>query len=601
LIYNNLLYLLIVILIFSTKSIPDSSLFSSREVLVLFLCKGYIFYCWARSAHRNGRTRSAKDYFSAEQKFSILAILFYAVDIYLLDIKYFLSFLSLNERFPVLVSLAGVCLFFFYLALMWETSRKSYQFIFERKHTRKTFLLSNVMAILPIVLPWLILSLLFDILQLLPFPFLKRPSVAQWSEPILLLTFMLILAVVFPALIKRLWNCTSLPAGPLRSHIEKFCREHDFTYTDIMLWPLFEGKVITAGIMGISKRLRYLLITPALIEVLNAEELDAVISHEIGHAKKHHLQLYLVLFIGFGILVSFVADPMLFMLLSTDFFYQFTSLTGEDMDASLAFWGTVPLLLTMIVYFRFIFGFFMRNFERQADLYAFETMHDSKPLISSLEKIAWLSGNIRDLPSWHHFGIGQRVDFLKKCESEPLFIKKHDRKVFFSLLVYLVLLVAGVILTQSVSMDTLQDLSKNKFTEAALKKRMNIQPHNALWPRLMGDLKQEIQDDTAAVEYYEKALHIDNGDPDLLNNYAWLLAMSKSTNVFRPSKALELAKAAVSLKPEGYILDTLATAYWVNGFLEKALETEKKATTMDPANSRDYKEQMAAFSRQQKI
>jgi len=114
-------------------------------------------------------------------------------------------------------------------------------------------------------------------------------------------------------------------------------------------------------------------------------------------------------------------------------------------------------------------------------------------------------------------------------------------------------------------------------------------------------IKQEIKDDVKAAEYYQRALELDNRDPDLLNNYAWLLAMSTDMKVFNPSKALELAQAAVSLKPEGYILDTLAASYWVNGFLNKAMETEKRAMARDPANSKYYKKQMERFRNEQKI
>ncbi|MCW5214429.1 hypothetical protein VU13_03840 [Desulfobulbus sp. US5] len=38
--------------------------------------------------------------------------------------------------------------------------------------------------------------------------------------------------------------------GPLRHGIERFCRNQNFS-SEILYWPLFEGKMITAGVMGI--------------------------------------------------------------------------------------------------------------------------------------------------------------------------------------------------------------------------------------------------------------------------------------------------------------------------------------------------------------
>ena len=104
--------------------------------------------------------------------------------------------------------------------------------------------------------------------------------------------------------------------------------------------------------MGISKRFRYLLITPALLSTLNTAELEAVLAHEIGHVKKYHLQLYLVLFLGFGILLSLIANPVLYLLLNTNFFYKLISLTNGEPGAAQAFWGTAPLFFIMIIYFR---------------------------------------------------------------------------------------------------------------------------------------------------------------------------------------------------------------------------------------------------------
>ena len=149
-------------------------------------------------------------------------------------------------------------------------------------------------------------------------------------------------------------------------------------------------------------------------------EIEAVLAHEIGHVKKYHLQLYLLLFLGFGLVASLITSPLLYLLLNSNFFYQIINVAGIDPEAALAFWGTAPMFVIMLVYFRYVFGFFMRNFERQADLAVFKALGDSTPLITSLEKISWLSGNIRDKPSWHHFGIGQRVDFLEKCSRRQI-------------------------------------------------------------------------------------------------------------------------------------------------------------------------------------
>jgi tetratricopeptide (TPR) repeat protein len=253
------------------------------------------------------------------------------------------------------------------------------------------------------------------------------------------------------------------------------------------------------------------------------------------------------------------------------------------------------MFVIMVVYFRYIFGFFMRNFERQADTHVFKALGDSTPLISSLEKIAWLSGNIRDKPSWHHFGIGQRVDFLEKCSRDKSLIARHDRKIYGSLILFIVLLAfsGGIIWNMPMELD---DEANIKFVEAVLQQKSHREPDKAIWHRLTGDIKQELGKDAESLAAYEKALALEPDNPETLNNLAWLLITASNPAVQDPEQALLLALQASSLRPTaGHILDTLAAAYWANNMLKEALKTEDKAIGRDPANHIFYRRQMEFF------
>jgi Zn-dependent protease with chaperone function len=590
LIYNNLLYFITVIIIFSTGSIPDEPQLPFIAALLLFLGKGAAYHYFVYHAH--GRASNEKTYFAIEQKFSILAIFIFAIDVYLLDIKYYLSFLSVNGHLPVLLSLGGISLFFFYLSLLWLAARKNYGKIFGRLYTAREFIINNIKLNLPIILPWLIINFIADFLKILPFPLSRMLAASEWGETILFLLFFIILAVIFPALIKNLWNCRPMPAGPARAHMEEFCRQQDFSYTDIMLWPLYEGRMLTAGVMGVSKKYRYILITPALLEALSPYEIEAVLAHEIGHVKKYHLQLYLLLFLGFGLVAGMIVSPMIYFLLNSNIFYQIISFASIDPEAALTFWGTAPMFIIMLVYFRYVFGFFMRNFERQADLAVFKALGESAPLVNSLEKIGWMSGNIRDKPSWHHFGIGERVDFLEKCSRNRSLITRHDRKVYGSLILLVALLVFSAGLFWNMPME-LEDEANFKFVEAVLQQKAKREPDKAIWHRLLGDLKQELNQDAEALAAYEKSMALEPANPDTLNNTAWLHITAVDPAVLDAEKALDLAQKAAVLRPTaGYILDTLAAAYWANNMIDEALEAERKAMGLEPANRAFYRRQM---------
>ncbi|MCJ7833589.1 MAG: M48 family metalloprotease [Deltaproteobacteria bacterium] len=66
--------------------------------------------------------------------------------------------------------------------------------------------------------------------------------------------------------------------------------------------------MLTAGVMGLVKRFRYLLITPALLDLLEPEELMGVVAHEIGHIRKRHLLFYLGFFAGYVLLAVFFSQ-----------------------------------------------------------------------------------------------------------------------------------------------------------------------------------------------------------------------------------------------------------------------------------------------------
>jgi len=592
-IYNNLLYFLVVIFIFSTDTPPDRP--GVAPLLALAILAGL---CWG-FAHLAGRlfARAGTEpsaYFAAEKRLSILAVLVFMALVYGLDLKYYLQPLSLGGRLPVLTDIAGLICFFLLLAIIWAKARPAYQAQFQRRYRTLAFIGSNIKANLPIVLPWLILSLVFDFLRILPIPGLAKLLRPPWGDLTVFVLFLFFLVLAFPPLVRRLWGCTPLPPGPLRDRLVGFCRTQGF-YADILIWPLFEGQVLTAGIMGILPRFRYLLITPALLETLTEAEIDSVLAHEIGHVKHLHLMLYIVLFLGFSLLAGALAEPLPHLILSGDLFYRLLALLPVAPEALLGALATAPLLLLMVLYFRFVFGYFIRNFERQADLYVFKAIGTSRPLIASFEKIAQLGGGNRDEKNWHHFGIGERIDFLEQCEFDRARIKRHDRKLIASLILYF--LTIGLLTLGLHRVDSTKSSAEyeTRYAEAVLLQKVRQEPENSLWLIVLGDFFQSRKLEQKAVDAYEQALQLTPTNAEVNNNLAWLLLTAQDAAIRDPIRALTLARTAVLLKERPFILDTLATAYWANGLIDEALATEEKALRLDPNNRAFYLAQLEKF------
>ncbi|WP_028585919.1 M48 family metallopeptidase [Desulfogranum mediterraneum] len=592
--YNNLIYFLVVIFVFSTKdatATPWLPPFATLGCLVGLLS---LFSWLARRIYSRRRAGRSLDYFAAERTLTILGVALFTVMVYGLDLKYYLHGLSWGDRLPVLENLAGLSLFFLLLSLAWIQARESYQQLFHRHYTPSGFVLTNIRTNLPIVLPWVVLSLVFDLLTLLPVSAIQEVLLSPWGDLLLFAVFVTFLMIFFPPLVRRLWNCRPMPQGPVLSRIQDFCRQQDF-HAEVLYWPLFEGQVLTAGVMGIIPRLRYLLITPALLEALDEAELDSVLAHEIGHVKKKHMILYVLLFLGFSLLAGSLATPVPHLILASDSYYRILAWADMSPESLLALLGAIPLLVLLLVYFRFIFGYFIRNFERQADAFVFSAQESGRPLISSFEKIARLSGTRRQEKNWHHFGIGERIEFLERCELDRGEIRRQDRKVYCSLACYFLAILALVFTVQRVDLQALSHGYELRYAEAVLLQKARQEPGNSVWPMLLADLMQSKKMEKEAIAAYEQVLAIKPSSAEVNNNLAWLLLTASDVAVRDPQRALTLARTAALVRREGFIFDTLATAFWANGLVEEALLHEAKAIKVDPDNRRYYLQQMERF------
>ena len=595
--YTNLLLFLVAIFLFSIDTIPESPLLPGWQSLLLFVLF-LLGYNWiAEKLFRRPRAVRSAGYFQTEKQLSILALGFFGATLYVCDSKYYLSVLSLDNSTPGLVNIAGLMLFVLYLAIMWRAAKRHYERIFGRKQSTAAFILSNIKVNLPIVFPWVILSLFYDILVLLPLPGLQKVVASEWGDLLFFGIFLLFVLIFFPPLVRRLWGCKKLPDGYLKSYLDEFCAKQNFS-ADYYLWPLFEGRMLTAAVMGIVPGLRYILLTPALVETMSRVELEAILAHEIGHVKKYHLLLYVFLIAGFSLLVSMLAEPLIYMFLSLSPLNKLIVESGISVETALTLLGAVPLLIFMLVYFRFIFGYFIRNFERQADLFSLQAIGNAQALVSAFEKIALLSGNIRGQRNWHHFGIGERIDCLEHAEEEPEQINRHNKKVRYSLLLYVAILLLTFVLVRQIPTEALAQRYQENFAEAVLLQKVKQEPDRALWQRLIGDLMLTQKMEKKALEAYQKAYSLEPANPEIMNNLAWLLLTSDDLSLRDPQKALTLARAAAALEPKGHVLDTLATAYWANGLVEEAVLAEKRAAAIDGAQKRFYMAQINKFTSQ---
>jgi tetratricopeptide (TPR) repeat protein len=353
--------------------------------------------------------------------------------------------------------------------------------------------------------------------------------------------------------------------------------------------------MITAAVMGLIRQFRYILVTDAML-YLSPAEVDAVISHEIGHVKQRHLVFYLVFFAGYLLIAYALFDLIVFALLYLSPLSLLIDSTGVNQDSAGSAVFSLTLIFMFVVYFRFIFGFFMRNFERQADCYVYRMLDTSRPLIEALKKIAVTTGLSPDKPNWHHFSIAQRIQYLEKCENDRRWVTDHDRKVKKGIIAYLAVLVIAGTAGYHLNFGQAGKALNEKFFESILMLEIEKTPQDAELHAAMGNLYFETKNYAGAISAYNRSLMLNPENPETLNNLAWLLATCEDETYRDAETALSLSLKAVSLKPAAHILDTLAESYYANGRWAEAIEAEKQALATTGENRSYYENQIKRFS-----
>ncbi|MCF8145142.1 MAG: M48 family metalloprotease [Deltaproteobacteria bacterium] len=600
--FNNIIYFIVVLLIFNVSyadSPPEDLILGTLMPLVLSwlifaLYTARMFRGLLQRVREAGRVDGAMTdrYQRLNVRLSVMAIFLFALAVYFFHLKQWLSLIPGFRSFSVLQGALALTLFLFYLCTIWYFGYPAYRAIFQVDIPRRSFIRSQLRFNLPILFPWLILSFVYDLLALSPWPGLNAFMNSAYGQMIFFAAFISLLMVILPKVIQRWWGCMPLAGSEKADLLRGFLAEKGFRYRGLLRWPIFEGRMMTAGIMGIVPRYRYLLVSDSLLEALSVDELKAVLAHEMGHARYRHLLFYVLFFVGFMALSFGLADISIYLASLHPGFIEL--IAGDDTRSVSLLYVIVsfPMLISLLVYFRFVMGFFMRNFERQADLYSAAVMGTPIFTIRSLEKIAFLSGKSRDLPSWHHFSIRQRVEFLVKAHQQPGLAKHHHRFVLISFLIYLVCISA---LGYLLNFGPVKRHMSYSLIEKAIHQQLIKEPRNVDLYLSLAMMYQQMGKERETADIYEKAIALDPYRAVALNNLAWLLATTAEEGLRDPERAIDLARRAVTLERSPGFLDTLAEAYFAKGRIEEAMRTIQEALSVATENRGYYEKQLKRF------
>lgn len=304
--------------------------------------------------------------------------------------------------------------------------------------------IQQIRFIIPFAIPFFLFTFLSDAFLMIPSDtlsnFLQKNENAALISILLFaisLAFMGLMLVILPPIVIKAWQCKPMKEGPLKDRLEALCKKAGFKHGGMLDWTLF-NQSITAAIVGIIPQLRYVLFTKRLQEQLSPEAIEAILAHEIGHSYRKHLLLYPLILLGMvfctGLFSLFFGEAI-----TTWFTIQNEREPSEWWALLYPLAIFIPYVLIIVLYFRYVFGLFSRLFERQADLHGFVLGLPSENMINALDDVAIATGFTHLAPSWHHYSLQERIDFLRLAAKNPAVIKNHHRRVKIILTLYLVL------------------------------------------------------------------------------------------------------------------------------------------------------------------
>ncbi|MFG0274842.1 MAG: M48 family metallopeptidase [Phycisphaerales bacterium] len=249
-----------------------------------------------------------------------------------------------------------------------------------------------------------------------------------------------------PPLVRRIWDTVPLGAGALRDRLDALCKRQRVGVAEILVWRT-RGATLNAAVMGVFAPVRYVLLSDALLERLPDDELEAVVAHEVGHARRRHLPWLMGALgatIGLGALTGDLAAQLL--------------------PAHAAEWGvwldSIAIALGLCAGF-WALGMVSRRFERQADAFAVQhlsgmagghasdapaTEEATRAMAGALGRVAALSHIPTERFTWRHGSIGSRQRAILHLAGRPLDAFDADRAANRAKRATLVALVAFVAL-----------------------------------------------------------------------------------------------------------------------------------------------------------
>jgi STE24 endopeptidase len=194
--------------------------------------------------------------------------------------------------------------------------------------------------------------------------------------------FTIFMNMFYSRLIVPLFNKQKpLEDGTLRNKISDYAKSVGFSLNKIFVIDGSKRSTKANAYFSGFGREKRLTLYDTLVEDLNDEEIVAVLAHEVGHYKKHHIIFNLI----FSVLLTGLTLFILSIFISNPLLSQAIGVQKPSFHVGLVAFGLLYAPISELT--GLVMNYISRLFEYQADNYA-KTTYAAKPLITSLKKLS---------------------------------------------------------------------------------------------------------------------------------------------------------------------------------------------------------------------
>ena len=199
----------------------------------------------------------------------------------------------------------------------------------------------------------------------------------------LIFGFQLLMLVLYPKLILPLFNkLTPLPEGELRTRLLALGDRTGFKATAIQVMDGSKRSGHSNAFFTGFGRFRRIVLYDTLIAQLTAEELEAVLAHEIGHYRCGHIPRMIAL----SAVMLFASFAGIAWLARSPWFNQSFGFPAGELAPAFLLFGLLSGLVTFWI--SPLGNLLSRKHEYEADAFARDAMGGTGPMIGALRKLA---------------------------------------------------------------------------------------------------------------------------------------------------------------------------------------------------------------------